>query len=346
MHPGSSAAHNSLGSYYYGIGDRETSKREFREAIKNDPEHKWAHYNLAKILIQERDVKEAERVLLQAAKLGPGTGGSNFVTIGTLFAEMGNDEMAEEYFKKAVDAAPDNAAALFEIGNYSLQRKEFVRAVDYFTRALKESDYSLKAGIYNSRGIASAALGSKDKAITNFHQAIKHNQTLEGPYLRLAEIYMDTDDAEAAVRILNQAIENAQPLSPQPFIYLIRILIEKEQFEEALEVANKWQTYSPNNPGMYLVRAQVLLANRDGNGAVMALRQALKLNPNFFPAYELLGDICFKARKPEEAKKFWEKTLELAPDNERVKEKLKQLEETYPGTVSEDEGTTLTERPE
>ena len=123
-------------------------------------------------------------------------------------------------------------------------------------------------------------------------------------------------------------------------MYLIKSLTEQEKFDEALEIVARWKTLSPQNPATYHVQAQIMLAKRDGNAAVMALRQALKISPNFPPAYELLGDICFGARKPEEAERFWNKTLELQPGSDRVKEKLKKLEEAFPGTVATDTTTT------
>jgi len=338
LHPNSAAAHNSLGWAFYNIGDRQNAKKEFRNAIESEPGHKWAHYNLAKLLIDEGNYREARDVLQDAARLGAGTKAANYVTIGTLYYDMNNTALAEEFFEKAIEAYPYNATALFELGNFALQRKEHEQAVEYFDRALKESHYDLKAGIYNSRGIAHLGLKKLDKAIKDFERAIEINPALEGPYLRLAELYMGYQKYDSAEEVLDDAIQSAEPLTPMTFMYYINSLMTQKKFEEALKVTDKFQEEFPTNLETYLLKARIYIAQRDGDKAVATLREALRLNPEFAPGYELLGDTFYMAKHPEHAQKIWEKALSLQPDNKRLKDKIKKAEQ-----ASSDELTTSTQ---
>ncbi|MCD6385371.1 tetratricopeptide repeat protein, partial [Candidatus Sumerlaeota bacterium] len=111
MHPNSGAAHNSLGWYFYNIGDRTQAKKEFTRAIECEPERKRAYYNLIKVLIEERNFKQARDLLAKVAKLGPGPLGSNFVTIGTLYMELNDEKTAEEFYRKALKVYPRHSTA-------------------------------------------------------------------------------------------------------------------------------------------------------------------------------------------------------------------------------------------
>ncbi|MCD6386435.1 tetratricopeptide repeat protein, partial [Candidatus Sumerlaeota bacterium] len=64
------------------------------------------------------------------------------------------------------------------------------------------------------------------------------------------------------------------------------------------------------------------------------LKQALRLNPEFAPAYELLGDICYLARKKREAKHFWKKALSLQPNTQRIIKKIAKLEQRTTDTTT------------
>lgn len=327
MHPNSGAAHNSLGWYFYNIGDRTQAKKEFLCAIECEPERKRAYYNLIKVLIEERNFKQAREMLNKVAKLGPGPMGSNFATIGTLYMELNDTETAEEFYRKAVEVYPRNSTALFELGNFALQKKQPLKAIEYLTRALDESPVPFRGGIYNSRGVALLALGNPEGAIKDFHKAIACNPNLEKPYLQLAEIYLGKKEYPAAEKILTLAIQNAKPLSPMPFMYLVKCLSAQKRYDDALRIANKWQTKFPEHLQVYLAQAQLYVAKRDGDSAVAVLRQALQLNPKFAPAYELLGDICYLARKKPEAKHFWEKALSLQPDTQRIIKKIAKIDQ-------------------
>ncbi len=326
MHPLSASAYNSLGWYYYNMGNRASAKRQFRNALEKDKSHKWAHYNLAKLLIEEGNFSEAQQVLMKAAQLGAGARASNYATIGTLYAEMNNEASARTFFEKALEANPNNAAALFEMGNYALQENKPLQAMNLLTRSLEHSTHSLRAGIYNSLGIAHSAFGNPEEAIKDFHNAIDINPRLEKPYLRLAEIYIKLDEMDSAEKILRKGVERVKPPSPDIFLILIRTLTAQEKYDRALEIADTWHAVIPRNPGVHLVRAQLFLAQRDANSALRALRHALKTNPEFTPAYVLLGDICYKARRPDKAREFWEKALSLNPDSAELKKKLALLD--------------------
>ena len=54
------------------------------------------------------------------------------------------------------------------------------------------------------------------------------------------------------------------------------------------------------------------------------VRRALEKTNDDSTVYDHLGDICKAQGKLEEAGENWRKTLELDPQNERVKEKLKE----------------------
>lgn len=76
--------------------------------------------------------------------------------IGKLYHDLNNDELADEYFRKAVKMNPTFHNALEGLGMTHLNRGEFEKAIHYCNRALAEDPDSIEAK--TNRGMSYLAL--------------------------------------------------------------------------------------------------------------------------------------------------------------------------------------------
>jgi tetratricopeptide (TPR) repeat protein len=61
--------------------------------------------------------------------------------------------------------------------------------------------------------------------------------------------------------------------------------------------------------------------------AEAALREAIRIDPQAWSAYTNLGTVCGKTGRLEEARQFWEKALEINPNDEFAAENLRRLDQ-------------------
>ncbi len=59
--------------------------------------------------------------------------------------------------------------------------------------------------------------------------------------------------------------------------------------------------------------------------AIAMLKLNTEQNPDFMPSYEAIGDVYLLKKEPASAIPFYEKALELQPNNDRVKAKLERV---------------------
>lgn len=142
-------------------------------------------------------------------------------------------------------------------------------------------------------------------------------------FLRKAENFLALDDLGEASAALERAAEidpkNLTVLEYQRDLYIMR-----EKWEEALAVHKEYvHLAKAKRPEMEEIQnrlqyeiARKLVASEEGKGkAIRALRDVIRSEPGFIPAYKLLGDIYVEQNRAEEALKMWEKAYKEHPEH-------------------------------
>lgn len=131
--------------------------------------------------------------------------------------------------------------------------------------------------------------------ITSFNELVRKYQGQNG--YRGEKIYQD-HVAKLKLELLDDYLQIGQYQS------VILILENQNAFNRYPQIAN-----------FYLGEAYRLRGNKgDAELAVKAYEKTIKLKPDFSPPYRVLGIYYMKKDKPELAKNFFEKYLELNPD--------------------------------
>src|SRR5208337_5447234 len=88
---------------------------EYLASILSRPDQWGSHYNLGNYYLDRREFKQAVASYDTALKLEP-RAVSAMVNESMAYVRMGENKKADEFLKKALKVAPDNAAANFNIG--------------------------------------------------------------------------------------------------------------------------------------------------------------------------------------------------------------------------------------
>ncbi len=101
---------NNLGLIYYRRGELEKAEKEVAEALRLKPSFPDACYNLGLIRYRQKDLEGAVRHFLSALASDPEYHRARF-NLGVAYFELGRSTLAEEQWKRILDAAPGTTIA-------------------------------------------------------------------------------------------------------------------------------------------------------------------------------------------------------------------------------------------
>jgi tetratricopeptide (TPR) repeat protein len=302
--------------------------------------------DLRERLRQWQDAREAERHYRQALA----------------HAEQGEFERAIEELTETVRLAPGNADAFRERAALALRRADARRAVDDFTRALElqpgtaaahmgRGQAHLKLGRLDQaigdfteagrlapwdwqpcyrRGLAHAARREHEQAVADFTEAIRLAPDQPDAYLQRALAYTQLGRYDLALGDYTEQIR----LNPEsPLAYNFRARLYSRQGNHAAAVTDHLRAseLDPGNANTHSRLAWIWATSpddavRDGRRAVESARKACELTQGKrADCLDALAAAHAESGQLDEAVKWAEKAVELAPEREKA-EYLARLE--------------------
>ncbi len=128
-------AHTVLAYLYEYVGDDEMAGREYREAVKYDPDDGSTNNNYGAFLCSTGNWKEAEKYFEKALEDPfydtPGLALSN---AGLCAINSGDLDKAEAYLRQSLEYDPNLSASLLALGRVSYQRGQYLNARAFLQR--------------------------------------------------------------------------------------------------------------------------------------------------------------------------------------------------------------------
>ena len=248
-----------------------------------------------------RDIAQRERLKALLAGSIASLGRSYVLTLEAINAETGDvmaREQAQAPTKEQVLAAMGTASA-------SLRRKlgESLASVQKFDvplpRATTTSLDALNAyslALYNGREVP------RLEAIPHLKRAIELDPTFAMAYALLSEVYANTGQSAFAPEVARKAFDLRDKVSDreQFFISWRYYRDALQAWDKALDVARTWTATYPREAFAFNSLGNALIRFGQFEPAVPALREAIRLDPQFIPAYSnLAASLLALNRLPE-----------------------------------------------
>lgn len=154
---------------YVMLGEQQKLNELMVEMLEKYPRNPDVLYFKAGLLFSEKKYEESKEFLDECIKINP-TYANAYELIGGIYSRKGNDNLAEEYFKKAIEIDSKSLAhgSLAELyasqGKYELANKE---SELYFEYVKKPSQYSYIVAAY-----IHGALGKDEKVIEDCQKGL------------------------------------------------------------------------------------------------------------------------------------------------------------------------------
>ena len=218
---------------------------------------------------------------------------------GVKYAMLEDYPKALEFFQKAYEINPKNAAVNFKIAEMYLNIRKEDQALPFAKAALDLEQnnpyyYLLLGQLYASRQQLPEAVSVFTRLVDKFPEE-------EAYYMNLVELYLAQNKTDDALRTLEKA--------EQKFGQLDELVLKKQQLYlkqnnlvKALEEGQKLIDNNPEEPRFVLAQAQVLASNNRADEAIGLLTRLLQSPvPDNAQVHLLLADLYQQKKMPEKA---------------------------------------------
>jgi tetratricopeptide (TPR) repeat protein len=275
-------------------------------ALAADPEP--IRFRRADLLTSRGDLEGAEAL---AAELSD-PAFQAFVR-GRIALQRGDAETALQLLEKGLERWPDNAGARAEAGTAAQQLGQLERALGHYREAARKDATSSNAGVAGA--MIAYALGRPNEAVSLIRLHVK-DHPYEGPEayqvgIRAADAANSPEEADVLLESLDKrgergiaAAERARRVAASGGPAAVAKLIEGAHLDYA----------DPRSePGLRaLVEAQ--LAQQQGAQALAVVDQALRGDADRASLHDLRGRVLLTLARDDEARREFEKALELNKD--------------------------------
>ncbi len=299
--PDSAEAHNIIGIDYYGDRNYDVALKEFRIAVKLNPNEQQYSYNEALTLARLNRYDEADRAFARAPKLKAGqylrqvyaeriqvNKARRLYNTGCVAMDDRDFSRAIELFQKALELVPDMVEAHVNLGVlYGMQsgRSNQLRHLKTATR-LSPDDPSVR---YNL-GLAYYDAENYSKARVEFIRAIKLDPSLRNAHFKLGMILYKAKNITEAAREFERCLElfpnwfEAHTNLGTCYLKIGNAKGAVEHFEEAVQLR-------PRSAEAHYNLGEAYIGTENFDMALVLFREALKINPGYGQARARLYEV-------------------------------------------------------
>ncbi|MDH5552767.1 MAG: PEP-CTERM system TPR-repeat protein PrsT, partial [Nitrosomonas sp.] len=232
---------------------------------------------------------------------------------GAIQHALGSLVQAEDYLNQYIEVVPNNLYAIKLMATVLLKNKHAQESIDVIAPALKVIDQDPQ--LFALAGEAYMQTGDFAKANEFFEKANNLVPDNAAIHTAIGISKLAQGDNIHAINELEMAI-NLEGDTTRAGTLLVMTHLRLQEFDKALQAAEKLEKEEPDNPLFLNLKGGVYLGMKDNANARATFNKALSLQADYFPAISNLARLDLHDNKPEAAKKRFESLL--AKDNKNI----------------------------
>lgn len=281
-------AHYAMGQIYDFLGVTNRAILEYQEALQYDETSYLIHLRLGADYARLGMLLEAKEELRLVNQYHPGELQSRYLLALIYSTEKQYDKAAEEYefiLKTFSQTEPQNVEIYSYLGQLYYSQRKYDQAIEQFERMLALEPGN--ADVMYLLGSLYLEIDQKQRAVELLKRSIEIDSEHDGSLNTLGYLYAENNEhLDEAIDLIRRALE----ISPDNGAYLDSlgwVHYKKGEYAKALEI----------------------LEQADGLLEDPVIR-------------DHMGDVYYKLNRLEDAVRYWELSLELLPDQEKVSKKI------------------------
>jgi len=317
--------HLALGELAMRRKDQATAELEFKAAEALDPKSSAVYFALGNLAWSRNDLKGTAQAFEKASNLAPPrsnerlkyldfmlltgdrTGAKSilegirqqvpdYLPASVYLMKMTCGEGRKDDCSQSVQAVltqdPENFDARLISGQLSLAAGDAAKALQHFEEANRINDRNPQALF----GLASAYLLKEqsdivvDKAISNLNVAVGIDPHYIPATLLLSELRIEKGQPGPVIDLMTNVI-NEQPQIARAHFLLARAYLAQQNQDKALATYRRMMELFPKDPEPPFLAGLLLLDQRQVTEARKAFNKSLEISPDYLPATERLVDL-------------------------------------------------------
>jgi tetratricopeptide (TPR) repeat protein len=344
--PSTAEAHYLIGTAYFRKGQVLSAFEHLQEAVRLKPDYLEAHKTLGELYLLAGNVKAAQNAAsllirqpdylqdgylleseiakaegnldeafdkvqkaLSGAKEPPNVRVS--AHLATLYVRKGNRAKAEELMN-TFDRTTLNADGLVTLGKFYLSIADEANAVAAFKEALKR--YPQDPDANYSYGQFLFLKGQFRDSATYYKKAMTAMPDVTIIAYRAGQSLLAARALDEAGVLIDQLL-NRNPNDLLTLRLNVQYQLQRGERKKALNTLNQIASLTPNAPRIYLVLAELYLAEGVVTLAEKNALKAIERGEKAASPWMILGDIYFRRGQFTKALSYYEKVLAVQPDN-------------------------------
>jgi tetratricopeptide (TPR) repeat protein len=319
IQPADAWAVGTKGQVLRALGRDGAAIEALRRALALDPKLGWAKAELVRALAEAERNEEA--VAATPAEVATAPENAELLTwSGVALRRVGRMTESVARLRAAVQAAPASTRALKELAESLRLSGENDEALQNLNRALELAPADAWAS--GTKGQVLAAMGRLAEAVDSFRSATKQDPGLHWAHIDLAAVFFRLgrhvealDSLDRAARLLGPTAIVAQPRAA--------VLLALDRCQECLTTLDEALELPNADRGWIMgFKAHCLELTGEYAAAIPAIDEAIRENERVAWFHEVRGgtllrlrsgDLSEKRRWAEEARRSFERALELDP---------------------------------
>ncbi|GMQ87343.1 MAG: PEP-CTERM system TPR-repeat protein PrsT [Gammaproteobacteria bacterium] len=294
-----------------GLGEQDNALAEIEQLLKSHPDMYMAHYVKALALYQQHQLAQAQESVQRTLKLAPGHLKSHLLA-GTISYQQGQLNQSEQHLRQYLRQRPGDKQAAKLLAATLLKLRKPGAAIEVLEPGMSSASddaqyFSLLGSAYLGQGDAASGLEYLEKAIALAPDSANMRTQLAIGYLALGE-------EEQAIGELQTAVDLDQGLLKTDVLLAMAYLRNKD-FDAALVAAEALTDKMPGSPVPDNLKGAAQLGKGNRKAARNAYEAALKIQPDFLPAYFNLARLDQLANNPAAAEGRYRKVLSYDEGN-------------------------------
>ncbi|MEM9400352.1 MAG: tetratricopeptide repeat protein, partial [Verrucomicrobiota bacterium] len=332
--PDSPAVHSLLAHSYSIKKDEDKAMSHARIALEKDPTL-ISNYKILFNGFHNQGRNDRINDLLSKAKRTNSEDAKFYIRLGQLWLKLlteanFNVPRTEHYIKilplyeKAYEADKSNPFTIAQVGEIAFRAGEYDKAIHLFHKTLKLSDSNHHNYIREHLAIALLTVERDAESIDVLEALLKDEPQRTMLYPVLAELYRKTEQLEKAEDYFRLATMLNSKSDPEVYMQLVRIQLERDRNEAAIETVQKAQEIFPKVVNFKWIYAKILAHQKKYKEAENIFSEtetlALQLRTEVLDAdfYMEFAAICEKNKNIPRAKLLLEKLLKKEPENHQA----------------------------
>ena len=291
--------------------DLKGAEADLVEARKLDPDNVNIQLQYANLLWKDGR-KDESRKLYDEVLAKDETNRFALEAVGYLYREDNNPKMAAEYFNRMARDYPDDYVPYLALGDLYTQTHEFARADENYQQAYKRApdnpvviDNAANAAIEAQQiKLASEWVNRATGRMNDDPRIMRERERVllhQGNY---------AESAKLGYKVLQQL-----PKDRNASVYLAYDLYDLGRYDDALAIADKYDSVLPKEPNFPLLEGHVHKHSQLLDEAVADYTRAIERDPRMVEAYVNRGYTLNDMQNPQQASEDFHTALKMAPNN-------------------------------